>query len=103
MCAHISRYHARKNIEYYVAKVPCNILAMNQDGELDMVKARSGIDVDDYSIGDSPAPTPELIVPQHLKKFLKQKEKAGKERIGQENSFYTISPPVKNWILNFSQ
>ncbi|KAK1364756.1 hypothetical protein POM88_040317 [Heracleum sosnowskyi] len=90
----IDRYHARKNIQYYAARVPCNILAMNQNGELDMIKARSGIDVDDYSIGDSPAPTPELIVSRRfLMKFLKPKEKTSKERIDEEKSFYTISSP----------
>lgn len=55
---------------------------MNQNGEFDMIKARSGIDIDDYSIGDSPAPTPELMVSRRfLMKFLKQKEKTSKERI----------------------
>ncbi|KAL1809121.1 hypothetical protein ACET3Z_026111 [Daucus carota] len=83
----IDRHHAKKNINYYAARVPCNILAMNQDGEFDMIKARSGIDVDDYSIGDSPAPTPKLIVSHRfLNKFLKQKEKTGKE----EKSLYTV-------------
>lgn len=55
---------------------------MNQNGEFDMIKARPGIDVDDYSIGDSPAPTPELIISRRLSmKFLKQKEKPSKEGI----------------------
>ncbi|XP_075483473.1 uncharacterized protein LOC142523644 [Primulina tabacum] len=32
------RYHDRKNIEYYAGKVPCNLLVVNDNGSVDLIK-----------------------------------------------------------------
>ncbi|KAJ8555140.1 hypothetical protein K7X08_012636 [Anisodus acutangulus] len=35
------RHHDKKNIEYYAEKVPYDMVVINEDGEMDMIKGRS--------------------------------------------------------------
>ncbi|KAK4364632.1 hypothetical protein RND71_015990 [Anisodus tanguticus] len=35
------RHHDKKNIEYYAEKVPYDMIVINEDGEMDMIKGRS--------------------------------------------------------------
>ncbi|CAI9755260.1 unnamed protein product [Fraxinus pennsylvanica] len=38
------RHHDRKNIEYYAEKVPCNMVVVNDNGEVELIKKRSCMD-----------------------------------------------------------
>ncbi|KAK1356563.1 hypothetical protein POM88_049819 [Heracleum sosnowskyi] len=60
----IDRHHDKKDIEFYAEKVPYNIVVMNDHKEYDIIKAQTRlIDTDDHSLtGQSPAPTPEVII-----------------------------------------
>ncbi|KAL7164868.1 hypothetical protein ACSBR2_040707 [Camellia fascicularis] len=70
------RHHHRYS-EYYAQRIPCNMVMMNEDGEVDMIKGRSLIDnVDPNTPEESPvssAPTPTLIIAEHLKRIFKQR------------------------------
>ena len=75
-CVYGNRHH-RKYRDYYVEKIPCNMVMMNDDGEVDMIKSKSGL-VDNgennSTPGASPAsmvPSPMLMISDHLKRFLK--------------------------------
>ncbi|GMP95502.1 hypothetical protein CsSME_00044525 [Camellia sinensis var. sinensis] len=71
-----NRHHQRYS-EYYAQRIPCNMVMMNEDGEVDMIKGRSLIDnVDPNTPEESPvssAPTPTLIIAEHLKRIFKQR------------------------------
>jgi hypothetical protein len=60
------RHHHKRNREYYVEKLPCNMVIMNEDGSVDMIRSRSMIDDDDDDVTsqESPAflPTPQLLI-----------------------------------------
>lgn len=78
LCLCKIRHHDRKDTEFYAEKVPCNIVAMNDDGEYDMIKARTRLNAsEDYSFtgpSPSPAPTPEVIInSEHSMKSIKPK------------------------------
>lgn len=59
-----NRHHDKKDIEFYAEKVSGNIVVMNDQREYEMIKARTGLNAteDDSFTGQSPAPTPELII-----------------------------------------
>ncbi|KAM7253698.1 hypothetical protein ACFE04_031380 [Oxalis oulophora] len=49
------RHHHKRNIEYYTEKLPCNMVIMNEDGSVDLIRSRSMInDDDDATPGESP-------------------------------------------------
>lgn len=74
-----NRHHDRKNFEYYAEKlVPCNIVAMNDKGEFDIIKTRSDIDNDDYGDSPAPAPAPKLMISDNWMKYFKLKRSTGK-------------------------
>ncbi|CAK9142784.1 unnamed protein product [Ilex paraguariensis] len=82
------RHHHRKYIEYYAERLPCNIVVMKDDGQVDMIKGRSHVDDVESTPGESPATSaqrsPLLILSDHLKQILKigggAREKKGKDR-----------------------
>ncbi|XP_073021681.1 uncharacterized protein [Primulina eburnea] len=43
------RYHDRKNIEYYAGKVPCNLLVVNDNGSVDLIKKHKPVDSQEQS------------------------------------------------------
>ncbi|KAM7259706.1 hypothetical protein ACFE04_015447 [Oxalis oulophora] len=68
--------HHRRNKEYYAEKLPCNMVIMNEDGDVDMIRSRSLIDHEEELTSDqSPAlvPTPILLISKGLKQNLKEK------------------------------
>ncbi|KAJ0052084.1 hypothetical protein Pint_03440 [Pistacia integerrima] len=64
------KYH-KKNREFYAEKIPCNMVMMNEGGDVDMIR---GFPLnDDRTPGESPAslvPTPQLNLSQRLKVIL---------------------------------
>ncbi|KZV37273.1 hypothetical protein F511_14677 [Dorcoceras hygrometricum] len=40
------RYHEKKNIEFYAGKVPCNLLVVNDNGSVDLIKKHKPMDID---------------------------------------------------------
>lgn len=71
-----NRHQDKKDIEFYAEKVHCNIVVMNDHKEYDLIKARTRLDdPEDLSFtGQSPAPTPELIInSDHCMRCLKPK------------------------------
>ncbi|KAL0326603.1 UNVERIFIED_CONTAM: hypothetical protein Sangu_1738300 [Sesamum angustifolium] len=73
------RHHDRKHIEYYAEKIPCNMLVVNDNGEVDLIKKRkysSSSEVDETPVAESPAsvePRPKLAISEQLKKRLMPK------------------------------
>ena len=65
--------HHQKYREYYAEKIPCNVVMMNEEGEVDMIKGRSLIHTStENTPGESlasSAPSPLLIIAEHLKKI----------------------------------
>nr|GMC83033.1 uncharacterized protein LOC109158437 [Ipomoea batatas] len=67
------KHHDRKNIEFYAEKLPYNMIIMNEDGEVDMIKGRSQIDLittaesSPYSL----PPTPRVMVSRKWKEVLR--------------------------------
>ncbi|KAL3497802.1 hypothetical protein ACH5RR_040534 [Cinchona calisaya] len=77
------RYHDTKYIEYYAEKLPCNMVKMNEDGEVDMIRGRSRIDSVESTPGDDSsyfvAPSPKVIFSEQIKKLLKQRSRSYKQ------------------------
>ncbi|KAA8525875.1 hypothetical protein F0562_007730 [Nyssa sinensis] len=51
------RYH-RKYRQYYAERIPCNMVMMNDDGGVDMIKGRPLIDNGENTPGESPVSAP---------------------------------------------
>ncbi|KAL2545734.1 uncharacterized protein Fot_14967 [Forsythia ovata] len=78
------RHHDRKNIEYYAEKVPCNMVVVNDNGEVELIKKRSCMDSE---VENTPTPIAESpdaaaiancstsILSEQLKKRLKPKSR----------------------------
>ncbi|CAB4279196.1 unnamed protein product [Prunus armeniaca] len=65
--------HQKNDRKFYAGKLPCNMVMMNEEGEVDMIKGRPMID-SDSAVGESPAsllPTP--MICDHLKGILKKR------------------------------
>ncbi|KAL0446369.1 UNVERIFIED_CONTAM: hypothetical protein Slati_1764800 [Sesamum latifolium] len=72
------RHHDRKHIEYYAEKIPCNMLVVNDNGEVDLIKKRkhSSSEVDETPVAETPASMesrPKLAISEQLKKRLMPK------------------------------
>lgn len=83
------RHHHKKYIEYYAEKIPCNMVVMNDNGDVDLIKKRTTFqtEVDNinriyYSTaaGASPSASPmprphcsNAIISQNIKKYIKSK------------------------------
>ncbi|XP_052170677.1 uncharacterized protein LOC127786932 [Diospyros lotus] len=69
--------HQQKYREYYAKKLPCNMVMINDEGEVDMIQGQPLINNMEVPPAGSPAssaPTPKLIVADHLKRIFKQKD-----------------------------
>ncbi|KAB2626095.1 hypothetical protein D8674_017755 [Pyrus ussuriensis x Pyrus communis] len=67
--------HQKNDRKFYAGKLPCNMVMMNEDGEVDMIKGRSMIENMDSVVEESPAsslPTPQILISDHLKEILKK-------------------------------
>ncbi|XVF13630.1 hypothetical protein REPUB_Repub08aG0224100 [Reevesia pubescens] len=68
----------RKNREYFAEKIPCNMVMMSEEGEMDMIKGRPMIDNGEQSPStESPASlvaTPLVIYSEPLKRILEEQE-----------------------------
>ncbi|KAI5327591.1 hypothetical protein L3X38_026987 [Prunus dulcis] len=67
--------HQKNDRKFYAGKLPCNMVMMNEEGEVDMIKGRPMID-SDSAVGESPASllsTPQLMICDHLKGILKKR------------------------------
>lgn len=65
--------HQKNDRKFYAGKLPCNMVMMKEDGEVDMIKGRPMID-SDSAVGESPPsllPTPMICDP--LKGILKKR------------------------------
>ncbi|KAI3453404.1 hypothetical protein Pfo_010067 [Paulownia fortunei] len=74
------RHHDRKYIEYYAEKIPCNMLVVNDNGEVDVIKKRkcSDSEVDNTPVVQSPAsmaPCSKTRITEQLKKRLMPKSR----------------------------
>jgi len=68
------RHHDNRDIEYYEEHVPCNMVRMNEEGDMELIKGRSHLDNGDSTPGGSTAsmpPTPKLMIHETWKKMLK--------------------------------
>ncbi|KAM7525430.1 hypothetical protein LguiA_015332 [Lonicera macranthoides] len=68
------RHHDQKNIEYYSNHVPCNMVRMNEEGEMDLIKGRSHLDNYNSTPSESTTsipPSPRLVISETWKKILK--------------------------------
>ncbi|KAJ7943825.1 proline-rich receptor-like protein kinase PERK3 [Quillaja saponaria] len=67
------RYH-RKNIKFYARKIPFNMVIMNDDREVDIIKSRVTIVNEENSPEETPncsVPSPRLTISEHFKKLLR--------------------------------
>ncbi|XVE65302.1 hypothetical protein DITRI_Ditri07aG0169900 [Diplodiscus trichospermus] len=69
----------RKNREFFAEKIPCNMVMMSEEGEMDMIKGRPMIDNGEQTPCESPAssslaPTPLVIYSEPLKRILEEQE-----------------------------
>ncbi|XVF11047.1 hypothetical protein REPUB_Repub07fG0235800 [Reevesia pubescens] len=67
----------RKNREYFAKKIPCNMVMMNEEGEMDMIKGRPMIDNGEHTPSESPAswvPSPLVIYSEPLKRIMEEEE-----------------------------
>ncbi|PON87412.1 hypothetical protein TorRG33x02_167650 [Trema orientale] len=75
--------HQKNDTEFFAKKIPCNIVVMNENGEMDMIKGRSTIEssgeMSSSTPGESPAlvPTPKLIISEQLKGLILKKRSQG--------------------------
>ncbi|XP_022878627.1 uncharacterized protein LOC111396423 [Olea europaea var. sylvestris] len=83
------KYHDRKNIEYYAEKVPCNMVVVNDNGEVELIKKRSCMDSDventpttiaESSDAAAMANCSTSIISGQLKKRLKPKSRGKREK-----------------------
>ncbi|XP_073120725.1 uncharacterized protein [Henckelia pumila] len=72
------RHHDRKYIEYYAEKVPCNMVVVNDNGAVNLIKKRKSVDSDtEYSPAPGIESTPSIatctksVLSEQLKKCLK--------------------------------
>ncbi|XVF51986.1 hypothetical protein PTKIN_Ptkin04bG0228700 [Pterospermum kingtungense] len=74
-----SNRELRKNREFFAEKIPCNMVMMNEEGYMDMIKGRPLIDIGDYTPSNSPAflvPTPlTRLYSEPLRKILEEQER----------------------------
>ncbi|KAE8690256.1 putative Ubiquitin-specific protease 20 [Hibiscus syriacus] len=69
--------YLRKNRVYFTKKIPCNMVMMSEEGDMDMIKGRPMIDNGENTPCESPAclvPTPLLICSEPLKRILEEQE-----------------------------
>ncbi|KAL0409335.1 UNVERIFIED_CONTAM: hypothetical protein Sradi_1867900 [Sesamum radiatum] len=74
------RHHDRKHIEYYAEKIPCNMLVVNDNGEVDLIKKRK---YSSSEVDETPASMdsrPKLAISEQLKKRLMPKSWGQHER-----------------------
>ncbi|CAK9173401.1 unnamed protein product [Ilex paraguariensis] len=96
------RHHDRKDIEYYAEKVPCNMVILNDDGEVDMIKGRSHIDdVENTPGGESSssswAQSPVVLMfTENLQKLLRKNGHHDRKDI----EYYAEKVPCNMVILN---
>ncbi|KAK6262719.1 hypothetical protein QUC31_008535 [Theobroma cacao] len=73
-----SNRELRKNREFFAEKIPCNMVMMSEEGDMDMIKGRPMIDSGEHTPSDqspgSLAPTPLVIYSEPLKRILEEKE-----------------------------
>ncbi|KAK6146442.1 hypothetical protein DH2020_020311 [Rehmannia glutinosa] len=77
------RHHDRKYIDYYAEKIPCNMVVVNDNGEVDLIKKRKCNDseVDNTPVDETPASVappncpPKYTITEHLKKRLMPKSR----------------------------
>ncbi|KAK9275780.1 hypothetical protein L1049_023049 [Liquidambar formosana] len=68
--------HHRKHKKFYAGKIPCNMVVLNPNGEVDLIKGKSMINSEQNSPGESPAsqvPTPKVVIAEGLKVKLKER------------------------------
>ncbi|KAE8713768.1 putative Ubiquitin-specific protease 20 [Hibiscus syriacus] len=69
--------YLRKNRAYFAKKIPCNMVMMSEEGDMDMIKGRPMIDDGENTPSQSPAclvPTPLVICSEPLKRILEEQE-----------------------------
>ncbi|XP_022756361.1 uncharacterized protein LOC111304108 [Durio zibethinus] len=67
----------RKNRKFFAEKIPCNMVMINQEGEMDMIKGCPIIDNGKRTPSESPAslvPNPLVIYSEPLKRILEEQE-----------------------------
>ncbi|XP_022738396.1 uncharacterized protein LOC111291081 [Durio zibethinus] len=67
----------RKNMPYFAKKIPGNLVMVNEEGHMDLIKGRPMIDNGDHTPCDSPAPlapTPIVIYSEPLRRILEEQE-----------------------------
>lgn len=65
------KYH-KKNMEFYRKRIPCNMVMINEEGDVDLIKQSAA-----STPADSPAPfwpTPRLMVSEKLDRILEEEE-----------------------------
>ncbi|XP_035838432.1 uncharacterized protein LOC118485976 [Helianthus annuus] len=68
------RHHNKKDIECIAKKVPCNVLAMNNNGEAELIDGYSTFESNDESpmiFTTSTIPTPQLMLSDEYKRKLR--------------------------------
>ncbi|XAR70633.1 hypothetical protein NMG60_11027547 [Bertholletia excelsa] len=68
--------HHQKYREYYAERIPCNMVMMNEEGEVDMIRGKSFVDSVENTPAQSPAsslPSPTVTIAEHLRKLFKQR------------------------------
>ncbi|PSR91630.1 hypothetical protein CEY00_Acc29009 [Actinidia chinensis var. chinensis] len=68
--------HHQKYSEFYAERLPCNLVMMNEEGEVDMIKGRSLIDTPETTPCKSPvssAHSPVMMIAAHIKRIFKQR------------------------------
>ncbi|KAK9146083.1 hypothetical protein Sjap_005986 [Stephania japonica] len=69
--------HHRRNRGFYAKRIPCNVVMMNNEGEVEMIKVRPMIDNGDIMATESPASlpiAPKVIISEKLKELFRPKE-----------------------------
>ncbi|XP_028103692.1 uncharacterized protein LOC114302812 [Camellia sinensis] len=64
--------HHQKYREYYAEKIPCSMVMMNEEGEVDMIKGKSHVENLENISEESPissAPTTKLMIAERLRKI----------------------------------
>ncbi|KAK9082698.1 hypothetical protein Scep_029169 [Stephania cephalantha] len=85
--------HHRRNREFYAKRIPCNVVMMNNEGEVEMIKVRPMIDNGEMMATESPATlpiVPKVIISEKLKELLRPKEQ---KIINQEEAQLAIASP----------
>ncbi|KAK9087981.1 hypothetical protein Syun_030375 [Stephania yunnanensis] len=85
--------HHRRNRDFYAKRIPCNVVMMNNEGEVEMIKVRPMIDNGEMMATESPATlpiVPKVIISEKLKELLRPKEQ---KIINQEEAQLAIASP----------